>query len=63
MVWVHPKMAKIVSSTTGALVGAGSLRPPNEAFYFLNCPRKIVIFPKENIYSQVRVYKHSKIST
>jgi len=29
MVWVHPKTAKIVSSTTGALVGAGSLRPIN----------------------------------
>jgi len=27
MVWVHPKMAKTVSSTTGALVSAGSLRP------------------------------------
>jgi hypothetical protein len=26
MVWVHPKT---VSSTTGALVGAGSLRPIN----------------------------------
>jgi hypothetical protein len=26
MVWVHPKTAKTVSSTTGALVGAGSLK-------------------------------------
>jgi hypothetical protein len=27
MVWVHPKTAKIISSTTGALVGVGSLKP------------------------------------
>jgi hypothetical protein len=27
MVRVHPKTAKTISSTTGALVGAGSLRP------------------------------------
>jgi len=27
MVWVHPKTAKTVSSTTGALGAAGSLRP------------------------------------
>jgi len=27
MVWVHPKMAKPISSTTSALVGAGSFRP------------------------------------
>jgi len=26
-VWVHPKTAKTVSSTTGAFGGAGSLRP------------------------------------
>jgi hypothetical protein len=26
MVWVHPKTAETDSSTTGALVGAGSLR-------------------------------------
>jgi hypothetical protein len=27
MVWVHPKMAKTASSTTGALVGAASQQP------------------------------------
>ncbi len=27
VVWVHPKTAKTISSTTGAFVGAGSLRP------------------------------------
>jgi hypothetical protein len=27
MVWVHPKTAKTVSSTTGAFVGVVSLRP------------------------------------
>jgi hypothetical protein len=27
MVWIHPKMAKTFSSTTGALVGVGSLKP------------------------------------
>jgi hypothetical protein len=27
MVWVHPKTAKTISSTTSALVGAGSLKP------------------------------------
>jgi hypothetical protein len=26
MVWLHPTMAKTVSSTTGALVGSGSLK-------------------------------------
>jgi hypothetical protein len=31
MVWVHPKMTKTVSSTAGALVGAGSLKLPDEA--------------------------------
>jgi hypothetical protein len=29
MVWVHPKTAKKISSTNGALVGSGSLRPIN----------------------------------
>jgi len=33
MVWVHPKMTKTVSSTTGALVGAGSLKPIKGTFY------------------------------
>jgi len=32
MVWVHPKTAKTVSSTTGALFGAGSLRPMKIGF-------------------------------
>jgi hypothetical protein len=27
MVWVHPKKAKTVSSTIGAFMGVGSLRP------------------------------------
>jgi hypothetical protein len=35
MVWVHPKTAKTVSSTTGALVGAGSLKPPESKPDFL----------------------------
>jgi hypothetical protein len=25
--WIHPKMAKTASSTTGALVGGGSQQP------------------------------------
>ncbi len=35
MVWVHPKTAKTVSSTTGAVVGAGSLKPPESKPDFL----------------------------
>jgi hypothetical protein len=27
IVWIHPKMAKTASSTTGALVGGGSQQP------------------------------------
>jgi len=27
VVWIHPKMAKTASSTTGALVGGGSQQP------------------------------------
>jgi hypothetical protein len=35
MVWVHPKTIKTVSSTTGALVGVGSLKPKMD--YPSNC--------------------------
>jgi len=30
VVWIHPKTARTASSTTGALVGAGSLWPVRE---------------------------------
>jgi hypothetical protein len=53
MVWVHPKTIKTVSSTTGALVGVGSLKPLDKAFYFLNYPHKnarILFSQKEQLF-------------
>ncbi len=40
MVWVHPKMTKTASFTTGALVGAGSQQPYIAALYTGSIPAK-----------------------
>ncbi len=40
MGWVHPKTAKTISFTTGALVGACSFKPIGSISFIVNWPRK-----------------------